>query len=153
MNVIQTVKTLVLLESLADNLKWVKISSEKVEKDRKQNLAEIKNQSQKFHDEIKQIRKKNNEHLGILEQRIIQDLYAEEEKVKSKIEDLLGKLAENAGNLNLLQTNMLAIKEYASDLQTFLVSKMMETEMKKHETFIQSLFEDGSLQKKKRLEL
>ncbi|VDH97213.1 Hypothetical predicted protein [Mytilus galloprovincialis] len=146
-NVIQTAKISVLMESLDRNLKDIKMNAERVVKDRKQNFDEIQKQKQKFHDEIKTVRYKINEHLDNLEQHILQDLYAAEEKVKSQIEDLLVKLAEHSGNLDLLQTNMSALKEYASDLQTFLGSKMIETEIKKHEIFMQSLFEDGSLQK------
>ncbi|CAC5395552.1 unnamed protein product [Mytilus coruscus] len=146
-NVIQTAKTSVLLESLKENLKYIKMNAERVVKDRKQNLVEIQNQRQKFHDEIKQVRNKINEHLDSLEQQILQNLYAAEEKVKSQMDDLLGKLAEHKGKLDLLQTNMSAINEYVSDLQTFLGSKMIETEIKKNEIFMQSLFENGRLQK------
>jgi hypothetical protein len=39
----------------------------------------------------------------------------------------------------------LALKEYASDLQTFLGSKSIEVEVEKQERFVESLSEDGSL--------
>ncbi|VDI46797.1 Hypothetical predicted protein [Mytilus galloprovincialis] len=146
-NVIQTAKTSVLLKSLDENLKYIKINAEKVVKDRKQNLEEIQNQRQQICDEIKKVRNKINAHLDGLEQLIHQDLYSAEEKVKAQIEDLLRKLAEHTENIDILQTNMSAIKEYASDLQAFLGSKMIETEIKKHEILMQSLFEDGSSQK------
>ncbi|VDI47064.1 Hypothetical predicted protein [Mytilus galloprovincialis] len=42
---------------------------------------------------------------------------------------------------------MSAIKEYASDRQAFLGGKIIETEIKKHEIYLQSLFKDGNLQK------
>ncbi|XP_052098958.1 uncharacterized protein LOC127733684 [Mytilus californianus] len=145
--VIQTAKTSVLLESLNKNLKDIKINIERIVKDRKQNLTEIQKQKQKFHVELKQVRNKVNEHLDTLEQRILQDLYAAENKVKSQIEDLLAKLAENTENVNSMENNILAIKDYASDLQSFLGSKMIETEVQKYEMFIQSLFDDGSLRK------
>ncbi|VDI66257.1 Hypothetical predicted protein [Mytilus galloprovincialis] len=44
-----------------------------------------------------------------------------------------------------MENNISAINEYASDLQAFLGSKMIETEIQKYETFLQSLFDDGSL--------
>ncbi|VDI41072.1 Hypothetical predicted protein [Mytilus galloprovincialis] len=81
------------------------------------------------------------------EQRIPQDLYAAEKKVKSQIEDLLGKLTENSENANVMENNISAIKDYASDLQAYLGSKMMDTEIQKLEMFLQSLFDDGSLRK------
>ncbi|VDI47063.1 Hypothetical predicted protein [Mytilus galloprovincialis] len=146
-NVIQTAKTSALLESLDQNLRDNKINAERIEKDRKHNLAEIKKQGQKFHDDIKQVRRQINEHLDSLEQLLLKDLYAAEEKVISQIEDLLEKLTKHTELLAVLQSNMSAIKEYASNLQAFLGSKMIEKETKKHELFMQSLFEDGSLQK------
>ncbi|CAC5399019.1 unnamed protein product [Mytilus coruscus] len=145
--VIETAKTSALMENFDKNIKNIKINAERVVKDRKQNLDEIKKQRQKFQDEIKQIRNKINEHIESLEQQILQDLYAAEQKVKSQIEDLLGKLALNIEKVDLLQTDLSAIKEYASDLQAFLGSKMVETEIQKHEIFLQSLLDDGSLQK------
>ncbi|CAG2204654.1 unnamed protein product [Mytilus edulis] len=120
---------------------------ERVVKDRTQNLVEIKKQKQKCHDEIKQVRNQINEHLDNLEQQILQDLHAAEDKIKSHIDDQLGKLTEHTEKLDLLHTNMSALKEYASDLQTFLGSKMIENEIKKHELFMQSLYKDDSLQK------
>ncbi|CAG2251729.1 unnamed protein product [Mytilus edulis] len=145
--VIETAKTSVLLESLDQNLKDIKMNVERVVKDRKQNLSEIKVQRQKSHDEIKQVRMKINEYLDSLEQRILRDLNAAEEKIKSQIEELLEKVALNTEKVDLLQTDMRAIREYASDLQAFLGSKMIETEIQTHEKFIQSLFEDASLHK------
>ncbi|XP_063435945.1 uncharacterized protein LOC134716863 [Mytilus trossulus] len=63
------------------------------------------------------------------------------------MEELLGKLTENSENMNAMENNILAIKEYASDLQAFLGSKMIETEIHKYETFMQSIIDDGSLRK------
>ncbi|XP_063435946.1 uncharacterized protein LOC134716864 [Mytilus trossulus] len=143
--VIQTAKTSVLLESLDQNLKDIKINIEGVVKDRKQNLSEIQKQRQKFHDEIKQVRNKINEHLDTLEKRLLQELYAAETKVKSQIEDLLEKLTENTENVNSMENSISTIKDYASDLQAFLGSKMIETEIQKYGTFMQSLFDEGSL--------
>ncbi|XP_052087114.1 uncharacterized protein LOC127724234 [Mytilus californianus] len=146
-NVIQTAKTSALLEILDQNIKNLKMNVERVVEDRKQNLHEIQKQRHKFSDDIKQVRNKINEHLDSLEQRIVQDLYAAETKVKSQIEVLLDKLADNSENINSMQKNISAIKDYASDLQAFLGSKMMETEIQKHKIFMQSLFDDGSLRK------
>lgn len=101
----------------------------------------------KFHDEIKQLRNKIKEHLDSTEQLILWDLYAAEENVKSQVEDLLGKFADHTKKLDLLQTNKTAIKEYASDLQAILGSRMIEKEIEKHEIFMESLFEDGSFKK------
>ncbi|CAC5355258.1 unnamed protein product [Mytilus coruscus] len=140
--IIQTAKTSALLECLDQNLKDIKLNVERIVRDRKQNLAEIQKQRQKFHEETKQVRNKINEHIGSLEQRILQDLYAAEEEFKSQIENVLGKLVVNMEKVDLFQTNTSAIKEHASDLQAFLGSKMIETEIQTHEKFLKSLFDD-----------
>lgn len=143
----QTAQTSALFESLDRNLKDIKLNVEKIVEDRKQNLTEIQKQRQTFLDEIKQVRNKINEYLDSLEQRIIQDLYASEKEIQSQIEDLLGELAKYYEKLDLLQTYMSAIKKHASDLQAFLGSKMIETEIQSHELFMQSLFDDERIQK------
>ena len=45
-----------------------------------------------------------------------------------------------------MQRDITTIKEYASDLQTFLGSKEIEEEVKKEEKYILALSEDGCLQ-------
>jgi LPS O-antigen subunit length determinant protein (WzzB/FepE family) len=45
-----------------------------------------------------------------------------------------------------LQSNIRAVKEYASDLQTFLGSKIIEEEVKKEEENLMALSDDGCLQ-------
>jgi hypothetical protein len=45
-----------------------------------------------------------------------------------------------------IQRDIIAVKEYASDLQTFLGSKAIEEEVKKEEKYIMALSEDGCLQ-------
>jgi hypothetical protein len=45
-----------------------------------------------------------------------------------------------------IQSDITAVKEYASDLQTFLGSKAIEEEVTKEEKYIMALSEDGCLQ-------
>jgi hypothetical protein len=45
-----------------------------------------------------------------------------------------------------IQSDITAVKEYASNLQTFLGSKAIEDEVKKEEKYIMALSEDGCLQ-------
>jgi DNA-binding beta-propeller fold protein YncE len=68
-----------------------------------------------------------------------------EENVKLQIENLLTELSKRFDTINEIQGTMLALKEYTSDLQTFLGSKSIEVEVEKQEKFVESLSEDGSL--------
>jgi hypothetical protein len=102
-------------------------------KNRQKNLSEIRQQRQMFQGQIKQMRVKINSHLHTLEHIILQELYDTEDKIKSKIDNRLKQLSQNSKTVEGLQSDNRAIKEYASDLQTFLGSKAIEEEVKKEE--------------------
>jgi hypothetical protein len=68
-----------------------------------------------------------------------------EENVKLQIENLLSELSKRSDTINEIQGTILALTEYASDLQTFLGSKSIEVEVEKQEKLMKSLSEDGSL--------
>jgi hypothetical protein len=92
------------------------------------------------------MRLKINSHLDTLEQNILQKLDDTEDKIKSKIDNLLKQLSKNSKTVEGLQSDIIAVKEYASDLQTFLGSKAIEEEVKKEEEYLMALSEDGCLQ-------
>ena len=91
------------------------------------------------------MRVKINSHLDTLEHNILKELDDAEDKIKSKIDNLLQQLSEESKTVEGIQRDIIAIKEYASDLQTFLGSKAIEEE-KKEEKYIMALSEDGCLQ-------
>jgi hypothetical protein len=87
-----------------------------------------------------------NSHLDTLEQNILQELDDTEDKIKSYIDKLLQQLSKNAKSVEGLQSNIIAVKEYASDLQTFLGSKTIDEEAKKEEEYLMDLSDNGCLQ-------
>ena len=103
-------------------------------------------QPQMFQDQIKQMRVKINSHVDTLEQNILQELDDTEDKIKSKIDNLLKQLSQNSKTVEGLQRDIRVVKEYTSDLQTFLGSKTIEEEAKKEEEYLMALSEDGCLQ-------
>jgi predicted DNA-binding protein (UPF0278 family) len=76
--------------------KVIKYNIDNVIKNREQNLSEIRQQRQIFHDQVKQMRVKINSHLDTLEQNFIKELDDAEDKIKSKIENLLKQLSEES---------------------------------------------------------
>jgi LPS O-antigen subunit length determinant protein (WzzB/FepE family) len=92
------------------------------------------------------MRVKINSHLDTLEHNILQELDDTEDKIKSKIDNRLKQLSKNSKTVEGLQSDIRAVKEYASDLQTFLGSKAIEEEVKKEEENFMALPQDGSLQ-------
>ena len=82
------------------------------------------------------MRVKINSHLDALEQNILKDLDYAEDKIKSKIDNLLKQLSEQSKTVEGIQRDIAAVKKYASDLQTFLGSKTIEEKVKKEEKYI-----------------
>ena len=142
----KTSKTSTLIDDIEQSLTNIKYNIDNVIKNRQQNMSEIRHQRQIFHDKVKQMRVKINSHLDTLEQNIQKELDDAEDKIKSKIENLLKQLSEESKTIDGIQRDITVIKEYASDLQTFLGSKTIEEEVKKEEKYILTLSEDGCLQ-------
>ena len=135
-----------MIDNIEHSLTDIKYNIDKITKNRQQNLSEIQRQRQMFQDHIKQMRAKINSHLDTLEQNILQELEDTEDKINSKIDKLLKQLSKNSKAVEGLQNNIMAVKEYASDLQTFLGSKVIEEEVKEKEKYLMALSEDGCLQ-------
>ena len=144
--IIKTSKTSTLIYNIEQNLTDIKNNIDKIMKNRQQNMSEIRQQRQMFQDQIKQMRVKINSHLDTLEHNILQELDDTEDKIKSKIDNLLKQLSQNSKTVEGLQSDIIAVKEYASDLQTFLGSKVIEEEVKKEEENLMALSEDGCVQ-------
>jgi hypothetical protein len=142
---IRTAKTSSIIATMEQSLRDMKHNIDIAVKDREGNLSLIRKQRQHYSDEIKQIRVKINSHLDTMEQRIMGDLIDVDEHVKLQIENLLTELSKRSDTINEIQGTILALTEYASDLQTFLGSKSIEVEVEKQEKLMESLSEDGSL--------
>ena len=144
--IIKTSKTSILIDNIEKSLKDIKNNIDEITKNRQQNISEIRQQRQIFQDQIKQMRVRINSHLDTLEQNILQELDDTEEKIKSNIDKLLQQLSKNSKSVEGLQSNIIAVKEYASDLQTFLGSKTIDEDAKKEEEYLMALSDDGCLQ-------
>ena len=143
----EIIKTSTLIDNIEQNLTDIKNNVDKIMKNRHQNLSEIRQQRQMFQDQIRQMRVKINSHLDTLEQNILQELDETEDTIKSKIDKLLKQLSKNSKTVEGLQSDIIAAKEYSSDLQTFLGSRTIAEEVKKKEDeYLMALSEDGCLQ-------
>ena len=144
--IIKTSKTSTLIDDIQQSLTNIKYNIDNVMKNREQNLEKIRQKRQILHDQVKQMRAKINSHLDTLEQNFLKELDDAEDKIKSKIENLLKQFSEQSKTVEGIQRDITAVKEYASDLQTFLGSKAIEEEVKKEEKYIMAVSEDGCLQ-------
>lgn len=143
--IIKVSKTSSTLENIEKYCKDLEQNIGNVEKDWKQNLSKIQEQRQMIQTEIQQLRVKINSHFDRLEKDITTKLLNAEDEIRLKIETLLTQLSAESKSLNKLHSNILAVKDYASDLQTFLGIKTFEEEVEKKEMVLKSLLKDGQL--------
>jgi hypothetical protein len=68
-----------------------------------------------------------------------------EKQITDQTRELLVSLDEKQKELTEYQTNLVNIKKYASDLQTYLAVKQIEKEVETHDTCLQSLAKGHSL--------
>ena len=144
--IIKTSKTSTLIDNIEQSLTDIKSNIDKITKNRQENLSEIHRKRQMIQDQIGKMRITINSHLDKLEKDILKELDDTADKLKSKISKLLKQLSTISKTVEGLQSDIIAVKEYASDLQTFLCSKAIEKEVKKKEDYLKFLYKDGCLQ-------
>jgi hypothetical protein len=85
------------------------------------NMSEIRQQRQICYDQVKQMRVKINSHLDRLEHNFLKELDDAEDKIKSKIDNILKQLSEESKTVEGIQSDTTAIKEYASLAILYLI--------------------------------
>jgi len=130
------------VEQLCDEL--LKIVG-KIKQNREKNLVDVCEQKQMVESEIWELRTKINDHLDKLQEDLMKELTKEETKIIEKTCELLSSLDEREKALIEYQANVANIKQYASDLQTFLAMKQIESGIETHDTSLQALVNSDSL--------
>ncbi|CAG2215520.1 unnamed protein product [Mytilus edulis] len=93
-----------------------------------------------------------NIHLDNLQEDLIKQLYAVEEKENSKIHQLLSTLEKKEIEIAKYQRNTAYIKQYATDLQLFLSIKKIGEDVSSKDEFLNSLFQEENLKNDHSLE-
>ncbi|VDI49056.1 Hypothetical predicted protein, partial [Mytilus galloprovincialis] len=131
------------LESRLDDLFQ---NIDRIKKDRHLNVTNIKETKTRLIEEVRQKRVEINKHLDNLEKQIIKDLEEKECQSTESIKTVLSSVKEKETIINQCQANFLSIKQYASDLQTFLGMTEIEVKVKENEQLLHSLREAKSLE-------
>ncbi|XP_063397744.1 uncharacterized protein LOC134682071 [Mytilus trossulus] len=124
-----------MLAELSENLQRIKI-------DRQNNIKSLQENKTKIESEIQQIRVLINNHLDNLQASLIRELYAAEETENKKISCLISSIQEKEREISEYQTNLVKIKQHASDLQTFLAMKHIQQDVIKNEQFLESMLKE-----------
>ena len=111
--------------------------------------SSVKEQKRKIQNEIHELRTKFNNHLDKLQENMMKELIDAEKQVTEETRQLLVSLDEKQKKLIEYQTNIVSIKKYASDLQTFIAVKQIEKDLETHDTWLQSLINSDCLNQTK----
>ncbi|XP_071121088.1 uncharacterized protein [Mytilus edulis] len=128
------------LSEIAENIRRLRI-------DREDNLASIRKKSREIKKEVLENRASINLHLDKLQDAILKDLKTREEEESNKIRRLIKSLIDKENEITEHQKNIGNIKQYASELQTFLALKHIEKNVVAEEKYTQSMVKsDGANQ-------
>jgi DNA-binding beta-propeller fold protein YncE len=99
--------------------------------------------------EIRELRTKVNNHLDKLQEDLMKELTEAETTITEKTRELMVSLDKKEKELTEYQKTIVNIKQYASDLQTFLVMKQIENDVETLDTSIHDLINSDSLNQTK----
>ena len=91
----------------------------KISQSRATNASAVKEQKRIIEIETQELRTKVNPHLDKLQENLMKELTEAEKQVTEEAREVLVSLDEKQIKLAEHQTNIVNIKKYASDLQTF----------------------------------
>jgi hypothetical protein len=121
----------------------------KITQNRETNASAVKEQKILVENEIRELRRKIDKHLDKLQEGLMMELTEAEEQVTEDTRELLVSLDEKQTKLTEHQTNIVNIKKYASDLQTFLAGKQIEKYVETQDTCLQPIVNSDSLNQTK----
>ena len=147
--IIKNVKTSSMLNETEHLIKGVIEYIGKIRQNRGTNSSSVKEQKRIIENEIQELRTKINTHLDRLHENMMTELDEAEKHVTDETREILVSLDQKQKELTEYQTNIVNMKKYASDLQTFIAVKQLEKEVETQDTYIQSLINSDSLNQTK----
>ncbi|CAC5400227.1 unnamed protein product [Mytilus coruscus] len=135
--IIKNIKTSNALYEIEQNLHEIVENIKRITVNRKENLTSLENKKREIEAEIKQTRTEVNRHLDKLQDDMIKELIAVEQKERSKIQKLLTSLSMKEKEITEYQGIVANIKLHASELQTYLVMKHIEKDIPAEEKYTQ----------------
>jgi F0F1-type ATP synthase membrane subunit b/b' len=121
--IIKNVKTSTMFTETEHWIKEMIDNIGNIRQNRDTNSSVVKEQKRIIENEIQELRTKINNHLDKLQEDMLKELTEAEKQVTTETRELLVSLDEKQKELTEYQINIVNIKKYASDLQTFLAVK------------------------------
>lgn len=135
-------KILDLEDSLADLLE----NFQKIRKDRQFNITRIKDQKETITEELRLLKSQVVQYFEELEKEFIQELEKNTRNCCESISSVISLLNDKEQEIHQMISDIQNIKKYASDLQTFLCMKDIQTKTSENEASLRTLIGNKSLE-------
>jgi hypothetical protein len=148
-NLIKNVKTSDIFNEIEQLISEMTETISNIRQNRETNSGAVREHKIIVGNEIRELRTKINNHLDKLQENMMKELTEAQKQITNETQELLVSLDEKQNELTEYQTNVVNIRKYASDLQTYLAVKQIEKEVATHDTCLQSLVKSHSLNQTK----
>jgi hypothetical protein len=148
-NLIKNVKTSDIFNDIEQLISEMTETIGNIRQNRETNSGAVREHKIIVENEIQEMRTKINNHLDKLQENMMKELTEAQKQITNKTQELLVSLDEKQNELTEYQTNVVNIRKYASDLQTYLAVKQIEKEVETHNTCLQSLVKSHILNQTK----
>ncbi|XP_071123521.1 uncharacterized protein [Mytilus edulis] len=113
--------------------------------DRQKNISSLSDSKNKLKSEISAIRHKINQHLDQIQDHFIVELNKAVESSTQQLQSSIASLKKTQNEIDECIDDVETIKKYATNMQTFLGIKLLETKLNKTENDMQCWTEGSSL--------
>ena len=144
-NIIKNVKASNMFTNIEHLIKEMIENICKIRQNRETNSSSIKEQKRIIENEIQELRIKINIHLDKLHENLMIELAEAVKQLTKDTHEQPVSLDEKQNELIEYQTNVVSIKKYASELQTFLALRQIEKDVETTDMCLQALVNSGSL--------
>ncbi|VDI23369.1 Hypothetical predicted protein [Mytilus galloprovincialis] len=144
--IINNVKTSEQFLDLESKLGDLLQNIDQIKRTRQSNVTHIEETKTRLFKEIRQKRAEINKRLDNLEKQIIKDLNEKACQNCESIQNVLSPVKEKEIIISKFQENFQKMKQYASDLQTFLGMNEIEVKVYENEQYLQSMKEAKRLE-------
>jgi hypothetical protein len=148
-NLIKNVKTSDIFNEIEQLISEMTEMIGNIRQNRETNAGAVREHKIIVENEIQELRTKINNHLDKLQENMMKELTEAHKQITNETQELLVSLDEKQNELTEYQTNVVNIRKYASDLQTYLAVKQIEKGVETHDTCLQSLVKSHSLNQTK----
>ncbi|XP_071123686.1 uncharacterized protein [Mytilus edulis] len=144
-DVIKNIKTSSTVYEIEETLVEVAENLQKIRQHQQKNLSTLKEKRKEIEKDIRKTRATINNHLDKLQEDLLKQLNAVEEKENLNICQLLSTLEKKEKEISDKKRNIANIKQYATELQVFLSIKQIGEDISRKDDILNSLLQEDNL--------